>query len=278
MPTHSVVTGRERAKRDISVSLTESGSDPEQSPRERLQPQQTTAEQRQEKQKESSENEKKTKNCQSAVAEIVAASSSRKSSRPPRDEPLHRRPQQEHQRIAGKLLDRHSKRGRELSADASPHRCRQQQPKKSAVAERPEPGWNKRSRSRSRPGVESERHPPRPRDKKAEGAKERVPSQSHSDAPSDAPSADQGPSTIACLYVYVGKEANVDEVAVDLRNQAPTILFVCCGDREVAKNMAIALSKKGVDNAPRGDGGKGKGRGDKGEKEDRRAPARRSSK
>ena len=101
---------------EYSVPLTGSGSDPEQSPRERLQPQQTTArshqqansrqERRQEKKKESSENEKKTKKDkktdekkdekkdkkreekkdkkvtektprtqQSAVAEIVAASS-----------------------------------------------------------------------------------------------------------------------------------------------------------------------------------------------------------
>ena len=80
---------------------------------------------------------------------------------------------------------------------------------------------------------------------------------------SDAPSTDQSPGNIACLYVYVDDEANVDEVAVDLRNQAPTILFVCCSDGEVAKSMAIALSKAGVDNKPRGDGGKGKGRGAK---------------
>ena len=71
---------------------------------------------------------------------------------------------------------------------------------------------------------------------------------------SHAPSTDQGPGAISCLYVYVGKEANLDEVAVDLRNQAPTILFVCCADMEVAKNMATALSKKGVGNAPHGDG------------------------
>ena len=95
----------------------------------------------------------------------------------------------------------------------------------------------------------------------ASGSQQEVPGPmvSHS----DEPSTNQGPGTIACLYVYVREEANVDEVAVDLRNQAPTILFVCCSDGEVAESMATALSKAGVDNKPRGDGGTGTGRGAK---------------
>ena len=77
---------------------------------------------------------------------------------------------------------------------------------------------------------------------------------------SNAPSTDQGSGQIACLYVSVGEEANVQMVAMDLRNQAPTILFVCCGNEEVANRMATALISPGVDNRPRGDGGKGTGR------------------
>ena len=90
---------------------------------------------------------------------------------------------------------------------------------------------------------------------------------------SEAPSTDEPPSavaektgngSIACLYAYVGKEANLDEVARDLRNQAPTILFVCCCDGQVAEEMKTVLSEQGVDNRPRGDGGKGQGSGTKG--------------
>ena len=139
----------------------------------------------------------------------------------------------------------------------------------SAVAGRPKPVWNKRNswpcrqdwpgwnKMDSRPCLQD--WPGWHRPYWWYYPQKEVPRQT-----SHAPSTDQRPGAISCLYVYVGKEANLDEVAVDLRNQAPTILFVCCGDREVAKDMAIALSKKGVDNAPRGDGGKGKGRGDKG--------------
>ena len=51
---------------------------------------------------------------------------------------------------------------------------------------------------------------------------------------------------------------------MDLRKQAPTILFVRCCDGEEARDMTTALSKEGVDNRPRGDGGKGQRSGDKG--------------
>ena len=71
----------------------------------------------------------------------------------------------------------------------------------------------------------------------------------------------------ACLYVYVDKEADVDEVAKDLRNQAPTVLFVRCYDSEAAMRMQTALSKAAV-NKTRGEGGNrvvNKTRGDGGE-------------
>ena len=72
----------------------------------------------------------------------------------------------------------------------------------------------------------------------------------------------EGTGTIACLYTYVGEEANVDEVAKDLRNQAPTILVVCCCNGAMAEDMTTALSKDGVDKrTTRGDGEKGQGKG-----------------
>ena len=74
----------------------------------------------------------------------------------------------------------------------------------------------------------------------------------------------EGVGHTACLYVYVDKEADIDEVAKDLRNQAPTVLFVCCYDSEAAMRMQTALSKDAV-NKTRGEGGKGavnKTRGD----------------
>ena len=69
-----------------------------------------------------------------------------------------------------------------------------------------------------------------------------------------------GSGNIACVYTYVGNEADVDEVAADLRNQAPTVLFVCCCDSETAIRVRAALSKEAVNNETRGDGGKGNGR------------------
>jgi len=66
----------------------------------------------------------------------------------------------------------------------------------------------------------------------------------------------EGFGSVECLYVYVDKEADIDEVAKELRNHAPTVLFVCCCDSEAAKRMQIALSKDAV-NKTRGEGGKG---------------------
>lgn len=57
------------------------------------------------------------------------------------------------------------------------------------------------------------------------------------------------------VYVYVGAEANIDEVAVDLRNQAPTVLIVCCSDEVAAARMEMALSEEAVNKQTRGDGG-----------------------
>ena len=93
------------------------------------------------------------------------------------------------------------------------------------------------------------------------------------------PAVAEGVGSIACLYVYVDKEANIDEVAKDLRNQAPTVLFVGCFDSETALRMQTALSKdavnktrdeggKGAVNKTRGDGGKGKGQQARAGKED----------
>ena len=57
------------------------------------------------------------------------------------------------------------------------------------------------------------------------------------------------------IYVYVGAEANIDQVAVDLRNQAPNVLVVCCSDEDAAARMATALSAEVVNKQTRGDGG-----------------------
>ena len=64
---------------------------------------------------------------------------------------------------------------------------------------------------------------------------------------------------MACLYVYVDKEVNIDEVALDLRNQAPTAVLACCCDSDVSRLMQLVLGKEVVDNKTRGHGGKGKG-------------------
>ena len=57
------------------------------------------------------------------------------------------------------------------------------------------------------------------------------------------------------IYVYVGAEANVDQVAVDLRNQAPIVLIVCCSDENAAARMETALSEEAVNKQARGFGG-----------------------
>ena len=58
-----------------------------------------------------------------------------------------------------------------------------------------------------------------------------------------------------CVYVYVGAEANIDQVAMDIRNQAPIVLIVCCSDEDAAARMETALSEEAVNKQTRGDGG-----------------------
>ena len=58
-----------------------------------------------------------------------------------------------------------------------------------------------------------------------------------------------------CVYVYVGAEANIGQVAKDLRNLAPTVLIVCCSDEDAAARMQTALSEEAVNKQTRGDGG-----------------------
>ena len=69
----------------------------------------------------------------------------------------------------------------------------------------------------------------------------------------------EGVGQIQCLYLAVDLQANIDEVAADVRNQGPTILLVCCECQEIANQMERALQKEPVKNDLRGDGGKGKG-------------------
>ena len=57
------------------------------------------------------------------------------------------------------------------------------------------------------------------------------------------------------VYVYVGAEANIDQVAKDLRNQAPIVLIACCCDEGAAARMETALSEDVVNKQTRGDGG-----------------------
>ena len=56
-----------------------------------------------------------------------------------------------------------------------------------------------------------------------------------------SPAVAQGVGNIACLYVYAGKDADIDEAAKDLRNQAPTMLFVCCHDTHDAIHIQDML-------------------------------------
>ena len=59
---------------------------------------------------------------------------------------------------------------------------------------------------------------------------------------------------MSCVYVRIGAEANIDEVAKDLRNQAPWVLIVCCSDERAAWQMQTALSQPVVHRTTRGDG------------------------
>ena len=79
----------------------------------------------------------------------------------------------------------------------------------------------------------------------------------------DEPPLAAGSGSIACFYAFVGENANIDEVAADIRNLGATIVFVVCHDASAAEVMEDALELEG---ASRGDGGgssagKGKGKG-----------------
>ena len=66
------------------------------------------------------------------------------------------------------------------------------------------------------------------------------------------------------LYAWVGDKAEMEAVAADLRNIAPTILIVCCQHGWMAAQMETLLRKPGIDRTAetRGDeGGRGKGNG-----------------
>ena len=59
---------------------------------------------------------------------------------------------------------------------------------------------------------------------------------------------------MSIVYVYVGAEADIGEVAKDLRNMAPTVLIVCCSNGDVMAQMHVALREEGVNRSSRGDG------------------------
>ena len=49
-----------------------------------------------------------------------------------------------------------------------------------------------------------------------------------------------------CVYVHLEESVDVQEVAVDLRKHAPTVLMMVCQNREVAKEMCNLLSKPAI--------------------------------
>ena len=53
---------------------------------------------------------------------------------------------------------------------------------------------------------------------------------------------------MSSVYVYVGAKADVVKVALDLRNQAPAVLIVCCSDEDKRQRMETALSEEAVGN------------------------------
>ena len=61
--------------------------------------------------------------------------------------------------------------------------------------------------------------------------------------------------SIASVYIYVGSDASLEEVVVDLRNHGPTALLMACADADLAFRAEALLSKCGLD------GGRPAGRG-----------------
>ena len=58
------------------------------------------------------------------------------------------------------------------------------------------------------------------------------------------PTEDTG--AINIVYTYVGEGCNIVELALDLRNVAPTFLVLCCFDWQMAQQMQTELMKKPV--------------------------------
>ena len=59
--------------------------------------------------------------------------------------------------------------------------------------------------------------------------------------------ADDNHGCACVVYLYIDAEADIDEVAVDVRNMAPSVLIVCCSDMFVAQQMEAALRREGID-------------------------------
>ena len=72
----------------------------------------------------------------------------------------------------------------------------------------------------------------------------------------------EGVGSVSCVYVNVGAEANIDQVAKELRKHGPIVLIVCCSDDDAAVKMDTALRQDPVDNQTRGDGGSVESAGD----------------
>ena len=68
----------------------------------------------------------------------------------------------------------------------------------------------------------------------------------------------EGFGQIGVVYAAVCEGADIEEVAKDLRNHAPTILLVSCFNDEMATQMGEALGRPAV---TRGGGGKAQGKG-----------------
>ena len=59
-----------------------------------------------------------------------------------------------------------------------------------------------------------------------------------------------GNGSIACVYIYVGKDADLPAVAKDIRNQGATIVLMNCENKKVAAIMARLLSEAGIAKKP----------------------------
>ena len=53
-----------------------------------------------------------------------------------------------------------------------------------------------------------------------------------------------------CMHVYIEQDADLEEVAADFRNQAPSVIIACCYDADYATTLAAALAKKAIETKP----------------------------